>query len=95
MARVDENQSDIVQGLMYMGATVQLLHAVGQGCPDLLVGFKGRNYLLEVKNPDKDPNQQKLTKDQERWHALWSGQKAVVRTLDEAIIAINCNGNGL
>ena len=88
-ARVDENQSEIVQGLLYMGATVQLLHAVGQGCPDILVGFRGKNYLIEIKNPEKPKGDQRLTKDQEQWHSLWSGQKAIVRTVEEALQVIN------
>ena len=86
---MDENQSEIVQGLLYMGATVQLLHAVGQGCPDILVGFRGKNYLIEIKNPEKPKGDQRLTKDQEQWHSLWSGQKAIVRTVEEAVQVIN------
>ena len=93
-ARVDENQSEIVQGLMKMGATVQLLHAVGQGCPDILVGYHGKNFLVEVKNPDKPKSDQQLTKDQVIWHSLWTGQKAIVRTVKEAVRVINCNGLG-
>ena len=74
-ARVDENQSPIVNGLMLLGAKVQLLHAVGQGCPDILVGWKGKNFLIEIKNPDKPAGDQKLTSDQVKWHKFWTGQK--------------------
>jgi hypothetical protein len=48
-AKVDANQREVVAALRGAGATVQLLHAVGEGCPDLLVGYRGGNYLLEVK----------------------------------------------
>jgi hypothetical protein len=27
------------------------LHTVGRGCPDILVGWHGLNYLFEVKQP--------------------------------------------
>jgi hypothetical protein len=91
-AKVDENQSDIVNGLMLFGAKVQLLHAVGQGCPDILVGFNGKNFLIEIKNPDKPKGDQKLTPDQVKWHKFWTGQKAIAHTLDEALQIINCNG---
>ena len=37
-ARTDANQAEIVAALRGVGASVQPLHAVGQGCPDLLVG---------------------------------------------------------
>ena len=83
-ARVDENQADIVKALRDLGATVQPLHAVGCGCPDLLVGWRGSNFLVEVKNPDKAPSQQKLTPDQRKWHMAWDGQAVVIRTPKEA-----------
>lgn len=50
--RVDKNQADIVNALRAVGASVAVLSAVGRGVPDLLVGFRGVNYLLEVKNLD-------------------------------------------
>lgn len=37
-AKVDKNQPEIVEALRAEGAVVQHLHAVGVGCPDLLVG---------------------------------------------------------
>jgi hypothetical protein len=79
-ARVDANQSDIVQALRDLGATVQCLHTLGQGCPDLLVGFRGRNLLLEVKNGNK-----RVTYDEANWQAVWQGQVAVVHSMDEAL----------
>lgn len=86
-ARVDENQAEIVLGLRKFGASVQPLHAVGQGCPDLLVGYKG-NHLLEVKNPEKPKGDQQLTPRQVRWHEDWNGPIHVVRALEEAIAVL-------
>jgi hypothetical protein len=88
-SRVDANQAEIVAGLLYLGATVQHLHAVGHGCPDILVGFKGVNYLIEIKDGNKPPSARKLTPDQERWHILWSGQKAIATSAEEAVKIIN------
>ena len=87
-SRVDENQAEIVLGLRAFGASVQPLHAVGQGCPDLLVGYNGTNYLIEVKNPEKPKADQYLTPRQFDWHAGWNGQKRVVRTTEQAIDVI-------
>lgn len=87
-AKVDANQAEIVAALRKIGATVQPLHAVGQGCPDLLVGWRGMTSLLEVKDGNKPPSARKLTEDQERWHAEWRGQVAVVETVEQAIAAI-------
>lgn len=87
-AKVDDNQAEIVAALRKIGASVQPLHAVGQGCPDLLVGWRGITSLLEVKDGKKPPSARKLTPDQEKWHAAWMGQVTVVETVSEAIEAI-------
>ena len=44
--RVDNNQTQIVKALRDMGCTVEHLHAVGKGCPDIIVGFKGRRMVF-------------------------------------------------
>jgi len=77
---VDRNQPEIVAALRDAGATVQILSAVGKGCPDLLVGYNEVNYLLEVKMPGG-----KLTDDQRVWHSTWAGRFAVVYSADEAV----------
>ena len=87
-AKVDANQADIVAALRMAGATVQPLHAVGKGCPDLLVGYQRVNYLLEVKGGSKVPSAQKLTEDQVEWHELWRGRAAVVNDVKSALTAI-------
>lgn len=81
--RVDANQADIVRALRQIGATVQTLHEVGRGVPDLLVGYDYRDFLLEVKAPDG-----RLTDDELLWQHKWKGQVAIVRTVDEAMQAI-------
>lgn len=87
-AKVDDNQAEIVAALRKIGASVQPLHAVGQGCPDLLVGWRGITSLLEVKDGKKPPSARKLTPDQEKWHAAWMGQVTVVETVEQAILAV-------
>ena len=87
-ARIDENQPGIVNALRSIGASVQTLHDVGDGCPDLLVGWQGRNYLIEVKNPAKPNSDQRLTPEQDRWHIEWRGGVSVARTVEDALAAI-------
>jgi hypothetical protein len=81
-ARVDTNQASIVDYLRARGASVQSLAAVGEGVPDLLVGYRGVNLLLEVKRPAGPQgglDDRRLTPVQERWHAAWRGIVCVVR----------------
>lgn len=78
--KVDGNQAEIVAVLRQWGCSVQSLGSIGDGCPDLLVGLRGRNYLVEVKAPKG-----KLKLDQAEWHARWNGQVVTVWNTDEAI----------
>ena len=87
-SKVDANQREVVAALRGAGASVQLLHAVGEGCPDLLVGYKGLNMLLEVKDGSKPPSAQKLTPQQEVWHRDWRGHRVVVNSAEAALAAI-------
>lgn len=90
-AKVDENQSEIVDALCRVGARVQLLHQVGGGCPDLLVAFRGDLTLLEIKNPKQDSSHRQLTPDQVAFHAKWRthcNRLAVVESIEQALIAI-------
>ena len=84
-AKVDANHLQIVMALRTYGATVQSLAAVGKGCPDLLVGFQKRNYLMEVKDGRKTESRKQLTKDQVFWHDDWNGLVYIVYSVDDAI----------
>jgi hypothetical protein len=88
-ARVDDNQEEIVRALRALGAVVVSLAAVGNGCPDLLVGHKGKTLLMEVKDGAKVPSAQQLTPAQKTWHAVWRGSRVeIVRSVNEALVVI-------
>jgi hypothetical protein len=91
-ARVDTNQSAIVEALRGAGATVLHLHTIGKGCPDIAVGIHGRNYLLEIKNGSKSPSKRKLTPDEQKWHEAWRGEVCIVSSEAEALAAIGAKG---
>ena len=84
-AKIDANQTEIVKALCQVGASVQSLAATGKGVPDLLVGFRGKNLLLEVKDGGKVKSDRKLTPDQVEWHQGWRGHVAVVESVEQAI----------
>lgn len=87
-AKIDSNHSEIVDALRQCGAFVTSLAAVGKGCPDLLVGFRGRWMLIEVKDGDKSPSRRELTDWQKYFHAqaftVGCGVH-IVNSVDEAI----------
>ena len=79
-AKIDRNHVEIVVALRGVGASVQDLAAVGKGCPDLLVGYRGQNYVIEVKTPKGTS-----TPAQVAWHAEWRGDVRIVRSVDDAL----------
>jgi len=79
--RVDANQASIVADLRAVGATVEDLHEVGEGCPDIAVGFRGVNYMFEIKT-----EKGKLRPKQRKWHGWWHGQVDVIRSSEEAFV---------
>lgn len=95
-ARVDENQSEIIDALRRVGAVVQPLHGVGEGCPDILVGWAGLNHLIEIKRQlgPKGGGGGSLTSPQRLWHKKWGGTVGVVRTPAEALLWIGYGSEG-
>ena len=86
--RVDVNQREIVQALRSFGAVVHDLSGVGQGCPDLLVGYRGKTVLVEVKRDSKA----KFTPAQIVWHEAWrGGLVARIESIDDAIALLNAD----
>lgn len=86
--RTDSNQREIVKVFRDMGATVQILSDVGKGCPDLLIGYHGSNYLVEVKDGSKPPSAQRLTEHEQKFHVGWKGQVIIIRSNEDAEIFI-------
>ena len=83
--KVDGNQQEIVDALRQIGCAVVVI-----GAPvDLLVGYRARNFLLEVKRPGEKPR----TEGQKRFLADWTGQVRVVESAEEAIEVVTMSYN--
>ena len=78
-AKTDTNHAEIVEALREIGANVFDTHDVGSGFPDIIIGYRGVNFLAEIKGPKGTMT------PLERWfHNDWGGQVAIVRTVDDA-----------
>jgi len=83
--RIDYNQSIIVEALRKSGAYVRIV-TMGDGVPDLLVGYKGYTLLLEVKDGDKTPSKRKLTQAEQKFFDEWTGGiLAIVESVEDAL----------
>ena len=84
-SRVDGNQASIVRALRAVGASVLHVHQL-KNCFDLLVGYRGRTHIIEVKDPAQPPSARKLTPGEAKFREEWRGSPYhVVETEAEAI----------
>jgi Holliday junction resolvase len=82
-ARIDANQKKIVSHLRDIGCTVLVTSQLGKGAPDIIVGYKGKNYLIEIKDGEKRLSQQKLTPDEIKFQSEWKGAYFVINNLND------------
>lgn len=83
----DSSQDGIVSALTQAGCSVEDMSRFG-GVPDLLVGYRGRNYLIECKPLEGDKRQLRLNPNQVDWHAAWKGQVQIAHTPEQALAII-------
>jgi hypothetical protein len=84
--RTDRNHREIstackqIPGVSYFNT-----HEIGKGFPDIVIGYKGKNYLVEIKDGTKAPSQRKLTKAEAVFHESWTGQIATITSVDDLL----------
>lgn len=84
-ARVDHNQTDIVNAYRRAGCSVAITSQLGKGFPDIVVGKYSLSSLVEIKDGQKSPSSQKLTEDEARFHSKWKGDIRIVSSPCEAL----------
>ncbi len=77
-----------MDALRKAGAEVTSLHQVGGGVPDLLVSFRNKWHVIEVKDGSKPPSARMLTDDQRKWMIKQRASVWVVTSSGEALDAI-------
>lgn len=90
-ARVDRNHGEIVRALRAAGCGVQDTSAVGCGFPDLVVHspvYPFHTVLMEIKDGQKPTSAIQLTAAQMRFHSQWRGALAIVRDVEQALLAV-------
>jgi len=83
-SRVDANQPAVVKALRAIGASVLHVHVL-KNCFDILVGYRGLTFLMEIKATEKD----QLTEGEAEFKRTWRGSTYhIVYTPDQAIAII-------
>lgn len=86
----DENEPGIVKALELAGAMVYVLDKP----VDLLVGFFGIDFQLEIKNGNQPPSWQRVTDDQAEHIFKWTGRPVtIVTNMREALEAVGVPEN--
>jgi hypothetical protein len=84
--RTDKNHAEIIKALRKIpNLSVFSTHEVGKGFPDIVIGYKGINYLIEIKDGNKPPSARKLTDCEVKFHQDWRGQIKIITNLDEVL----------
>jgi endogenous inhibitor of DNA gyrase (YacG/DUF329 family) len=84
--KVDENHKEIVDAMKAVGASIIDTSRLGQGMPDLIVGFRGQTILLEIKNPKTQYGRKGLNANQRKWAEGWTGGPlSIVDSVDAAL----------
>jgi hypothetical protein len=87
-SRVDGNQAEIVAALRGIGASVLHLHQL-KNCFDLLVGYRRRTFIMEVKDPSQPLSARQLTKGEAEFREKWRGSEYhIIETADQAIAIV-------
>jgi hypothetical protein len=88
-ARADANQPDIVRELRKLGCSVSTGH------DDILIGYNGKNYWIEIKDPVKTVLKDgswragALKDSQLKLMDEWRGQYDVAHSLEQILEIIN------
>lgn len=95
-AKIDDNQNKVVSALRRIpNVSVRITSMLGKGFVDIVVGYKGQNYLIEIKDGDKSPSRRKLTPDEEEFHSNWKGSIHVANSVDDILDIIGVTSNNL
>ncbi len=80
--RVDDNQKQIVRELRQIpGVSV---YVIGQPV-DLLVGYRAKNYLVEIKTEEKRDRPSAVTPAQKEFLGSWTGQVRIAASTEEIL----------
>ena len=82
-AKVDKNHGAIVDALRSLDFSVSSTAAIGQGFPDVVCGYGGRTFLVEIKDGSRKPSARKLNEAQVKFRDEWKGDYTVLESVDD------------
>jgi hypothetical protein len=90
-ARRDAGEQDIIKAMREAGAYVKVIN--DEGLFDLLVSYRGKTLMIEVKDGTKPPSARRLTDAEQKFHDEWPGSDLyIVNSVDEALALLKTCG---
>lgn len=87
-ARVDANQTEIVKALRRVGASVLIISQL-KNCFDILVGYNGVNFIMEIKDGSQPLSKRKLTEGELKFKDNWKGgEYYIIESVEDALNTI-------
>lgn len=87
-SRKDANHGAVIAAFERMGCSV--IDVSGTPCGfDILVGYGGLCIPVEIKDGTKPPSARKLTENEAKVHARWTGGKRIVLDMDGVAATAN------
>ena len=87
-ARTDRNQPEIVKAARGVGATVRITAALSDGGGDLIIGYRGFNYSVEVKDGTLPPSGRVLTPKEASFMRDWRGQHGIIESVEQLFMLL-------
>lgn len=82
-AKSDANSTELVKFIRSLGASFQYTHSI-PGALDGIIGYRGVDQRVEIKDPAKQPSARKLTDAEKEIFESWRGRKPIViETIDD------------
>ena len=90
-ARRDSNEGDIIKAMREAGAYVKVIN--DEGLFDLLVSYRGKTLLIEIKDGSRPPSARRLTDAEQKFHDEWPGSDLyIVNSVEEALALLRTCG---
>lgn len=84
--RVDGNQRQIISALEAAGASVVDASRMGQGFPDLVIGYRNVTLLMECKDPKTAYGKKGANQNQKAFMETWKGGPVAIVDGPEAAL---------
>lgn len=88
--KTDLNHKEIIDKLRQIpNLSVFSTHTIGKGFPDIVIGYKDKNYLVEIKSKKNTIKENTLTPAEMKFFLDWKGQYFIAYSFEQVLNMLN------